>query len=635
MIKSPPISFVRGGYVSDMNRLGFKEGGSVSKEELTTSVPISKESQILVDNETVPFVDRIINPQDYPYPEENEDGSISTHLLSAETDEDGNAWVFPTKVYKDKEYKTYTEEERFQALADAKTSGNAIQFNNITEADVFSQNYKTDKFKEYYRRKPLREEIFDTPSDIGNKLKKRWADMEATRQAREAGDINLATSTWATAGDIAGGVWDIAGELVEAGIDTTRLGFKTLLPETYEATAETLTEAKDWALDTEVGKAGIETAKDVYEGYQEFKKENPHGAKALEAAGNILPLAMTGKFLKTQIDNIKKTTTPTSTYKYKPNSDTPHINVRDTVQYQGLKDITTDKLNKVNKFFNPDVINKALNSTDINTKVIYMTPGEFLTLAKTHTSNIETKKLDRINEAINKGIQLEDIPTLTIQSGKAGGSQVIKHDGRHRANALYELGEELIPVRVVIKGNKDNKRIFTVTNEDGLEVYTFPNNVVYNRRHLGEAGTLKKENTKATMPAKKTQDPTITQKKTIQKSLVSRLPKEQKGYNLTPTDNYDGTWSQGMEYLDGSTSYSTTKIPYKYEMKYKVGNKGDAFDLYPTGFSKKVKGIRKHLVIKDKGDGGVGIWITNKDLDGILNNTHPVLEQVEKRTMKY
>jgi hypothetical protein len=460
--------------------------------------------------------------------------------------------------------------------------------------------------------------------------------MDATRQAREAGDINLATSTWATAGDIAGGVWDIAGELVEAGIDTTRLGFKTLLPETYEATAETLTEAKDWALDTEVGKAGIETAKDVYEGYQEFKKENPHGAKALEAAGNILPLAMTGKVLKTQMDTLKKTaTTPTSTYKYKPNSDTPHINVRDTVQYQGLKDITTAKLNKVNKFFNPDVINKALNSTDINTKVIYMTPGEFLTLAKTHTSNIETKKLDRINEAINKGIQLEDIPTLTIQAGKAGGSQVIKHDGRHRANALYELGEELIPVRVVIKGNKDNKKIFTVTNEDGLEVYTFPDNVVYNRRHLGEAGTLKKENTKATMPAKKTQDPTITQKKTIQKSLVSRLPKEQKGYNLTPTDNYDGTWSQGMEYLDGSTSYSTTKIPYKYEMKYKVGNKGDAFDLYPTGFSKKVKGIRKHLAIKDKGDGGVGIWLTNKDLDGILNNTHPVLEQVEKRTMKY
>ena len=249
-------------------------------------------------------------------------------------------------------------------------------------------------------------------------------------------------------------------------------------------------------LDTKIGKKGVEAAKDIYDWYQEFKEENPHGAKSLEAAGNILPLALVGKVLKTQMDTLKKTaTTPTSTYKYKPNSDTPHINVRDTVQYQGLKDITTAKLNKINKFFNPDVINKALNSTDINTKVIYMTPGEFLTLAKTHTSTIETKKLDRINEAINKGIQLEDIPTLTIQSGKSGGSQVIKHDGRHRANALYELGEELIPVRVVIKGNKDNKRIFTVTNEDGLEVYTFPTNVIYNRKHLGEAELLIKDST--------------------------------------------------------------------------------------------------------------------------------------------
>ena len=153
----PPISFVRGGYVSDMNRLGFKEGGEVTKEE---------PSEILAKNPDVPFVKRINNPQDYPYPEENEDGSISTHLLSAETDEDGNAWVFPTKVYKDKEYKTYTEEERFQALDDAKSSGNALQFNNITEADVFSQNYKTDKFKEYYRRKPLVSSIVSTHKDM-------------------------------------------------------------------------------------------------------------------------------------------------------------------------------------------------------------------------------------------------------------------------------------------------------------------------------------------------------------------------------------------------------------------------------------------------------------------------------------
>jgi hypothetical protein len=41
-----------------MGRLSFNKGGGVSLDNTS----ISKESQILVDNETVPFVDRIINP---------------------------------------------------------------------------------------------------------------------------------------------------------------------------------------------------------------------------------------------------------------------------------------------------------------------------------------------------------------------------------------------------------------------------------------------------------------------------------------------------------------------------------------------------------------------------------------------
>jgi hypothetical protein len=43
------------------------------------------------------FVDRINNPQNYPY-KENEDGSISTHRMAAEIDEEGNWFVFPTIV---------------------------------------------------------------------------------------------------------------------------------------------------------------------------------------------------------------------------------------------------------------------------------------------------------------------------------------------------------------------------------------------------------------------------------------------------------------------------------------------------------------------------------------------------------
>ena len=43
------------------------------------------------------FLDRINNPDKYPYLE-NKDGSISTHRMAAETDEDGNWFVFPTIV---------------------------------------------------------------------------------------------------------------------------------------------------------------------------------------------------------------------------------------------------------------------------------------------------------------------------------------------------------------------------------------------------------------------------------------------------------------------------------------------------------------------------------------------------------
>jgi len=43
------------------------------------------------------FLDRIQNPENYPYIT-NEDGSISTHKMSAEVDEKGNWYVYPNIV---------------------------------------------------------------------------------------------------------------------------------------------------------------------------------------------------------------------------------------------------------------------------------------------------------------------------------------------------------------------------------------------------------------------------------------------------------------------------------------------------------------------------------------------------------
>jgi hypothetical protein len=51
----------------------------------------------MTDKKEPEFIDRINNPDKYPYIE-NEDGSISTHQMAAETDEEGNWYVFPTIV---------------------------------------------------------------------------------------------------------------------------------------------------------------------------------------------------------------------------------------------------------------------------------------------------------------------------------------------------------------------------------------------------------------------------------------------------------------------------------------------------------------------------------------------------------
>ena len=349
-----------------------------------------------------------------------------------------------------------------------------------------------------------------TPSDIGNAWKKRATSMQTTMQGARDSEIKPLQYAWNTASDIAGGVWDTGEEILEPVIDTVQLGAKATFPDAYAATAEALTDAGKQILDSDIGKKGLETAKDIYEWFQGFKKENPHDAKSIEGIGNLFPISIGAKAVNKTLKNQMDTLNTKSTYQYKPNSDTPYL------------DMDNEKINKVNKFFNPDVINKALQSKDKNTKVVYMTPGEFLTLAKTHTSDGETKKLDRINNAINEGIQLEDIPTLTIKAGKDGNSQVTKHDGRHRANALYELGEDLIPVRVKTTGNKDNKKLSTVTNEDGLEVYTFPaySSLIYDRHHLGTVESYDTKKPKAAMPAKKTKEVRDNEFKELAKGLT-------------------------------------------------------------------------------------------------------------------
>jgi hypothetical protein len=108
--------------------------------------------QLLSQNKEIPFVDRVINPQNYPAPSIFDDsGRMQTHFMSATPDKDGNWYVYPNIVFENNEYKKLNLNED-QALEYAKSSGNFISFGKDKDRAInFSKNYKPESFKNYYK----------------------------------------------------------------------------------------------------------------------------------------------------------------------------------------------------------------------------------------------------------------------------------------------------------------------------------------------------------------------------------------------------------------------------------------------------------------------------------------------------
>ena len=156
--------FAKGGPVKKPE--GFVDGGSASADlKLLDPVPTWLKTDPLFITETVeeevnpdmvqrdippmewdgverttdqdpPFVDRINNPQNYPVIE-NPDGSVSTHRMSAEVDEHGNWYVFPTIQMENGVLKVY--ENNQEAMKNALATGNYLQAPNKEEAIRYAE----------------------------------------------------------------------------------------------------------------------------------------------------------------------------------------------------------------------------------------------------------------------------------------------------------------------------------------------------------------------------------------------------------------------------------------------------------------------------------------------------------------
>lgn len=94
------------------------------------------------------FVDRINNPEKYPFIR-NKDGSISTHRMAAEVDEQGNWMAFPTIVMLPSG-ELYQFENNQKAMEYARRTGNFLPMKGKEEAITYAEGgYKTDKLKKF------------------------------------------------------------------------------------------------------------------------------------------------------------------------------------------------------------------------------------------------------------------------------------------------------------------------------------------------------------------------------------------------------------------------------------------------------------------------------------------------------
>lgn len=92
------------------------------------------------------FVQRVLDPSLNPRPVDMGDGYVASHQMAAEVDEKGDWYVFPTIVNQGGELQQLDTGAAFDY---AKTSGEIIPFDNKDDALDFSQNYKTEEFKNY------------------------------------------------------------------------------------------------------------------------------------------------------------------------------------------------------------------------------------------------------------------------------------------------------------------------------------------------------------------------------------------------------------------------------------------------------------------------------------------------------
>lgn len=105
--------------------------------------------------------------------------------------------------------------------------------------------------------------------------------------------------------------------------------------------------------------------------------------------------------------------------------------------------------------FSDDALRTAAKKPSTNT--VWMKPDEYLALTPELQSNPKTdKKGASLKASLDKGDDVDELPSLDVTVGKGGSAKVVDQDGRHRAQFAKDNGVDMIPVAVTRSGDKSD-----------------------------------------------------------------------------------------------------------------------------------------------------------------------------------
>ena len=269
--------------VGNVSFADFQAGGDVSRSEPGTANHAGASAPGGGEIESLNFVQRYLNPTEFPNIPNN-DGSVSTHRM-ASGEVDGKFIAYPTIVQQPDG--TLAELPGDQAVQAALSTGEFLEFATDAEARAFAEGgYKQIGAE-------VEAEKLGFIGRFKEDIDKRVMMFAEIQKATEEGEQSFGEAIFQTAGKVgAGAVLDFIGQGLVSGVR----GISFITPDVIEnPMKDAVAGAAIAFINTPKMQAGLEAAQVGLEAWNTWAAQNPRAARNIEATVDIAALIIPAK----------------------------------------------------------------------------------------------------------------------------------------------------------------------------------------------------------------------------------------------------------------------------------------------------------------------------------------------------